>query len=702
MPFRPLLPGFIATVVMMTGGPAWKSGRGGAVLPRQGRHLPCRVIGGRRLRHLWHGWSRAISAGTSPGGRLLQCRTCRAPAATRRPATSSTKRPRTAPRSARSSRARCCSHSWAGRPWAVPLGRAPGQFIYLGSSSSDVFHCFARTDAPATTIRGALQRELVLGTGNENATTRELPAMMNNLAGTKFRLTAGFASSQEIVFAVERNQVHGACGIGWAGFTALYPYWFDKKLITVTLQLSLKGHPELNAMGVPLAAEFARTKDDRQAMELVLSQGLFGRPYVLPPGVPPERVAALRTAFMAAMTDPALIADAKRTNLDLDAMSGGDIQSLMDSLYALPPGIIERAKQSLIYKPDALTPAREDRHVAVADMDMRGRRCDGHKRRQGAGCRRAILSGQDDHHLYRLVGRWWLRRLCARAQPPYGQIHSRQSGDRAAEHAGRRRQQGRRLCVFGGAQGRHRDRRAVSGRHSGAALGDTPIQHDPSKFIFVGSANSDVYTCVVRTDSPIKSFKDAFTQEVIVGASNEGGTTRDMPTLSNNVLGTKFRVVTGYAGTREITLAVERQRNRTACAASATPACCRCARNGSTNNFVRILVQENTKGAAGAEQAGRAAHRGLRQDAGRPAGDGAGLQPGGDRPPLCAAGRRAARARGGAAQGVHGRARRPGAARGSREDEARRRADLRRRCARPWWRNCSRCRRGSSSAPSSR
>ena len=62
-------------------------------------------------------------------------------------------------------------------------------------------------------------------------------------------------------------------------------------------------------------------------------------------------------------------------------------------------------------------------------------------------------------------------------------------------------------------------------------LGDTPIQHDPTKFIFVGSANSDVYTCVVRTDSPIKSFKDAFTQEVIVGASNEGGTTRDMPTL---------------------------------------------------------------------------------------------------------------------------------------------------------------------------
>src|SRR5688572_19700003 len=71
-------------------------------------------------------------------------------------------------------------------------------------------------------------------------------------------------------------------------------------------------------------------------------------------------------------------------------------------------------------------------------------------------------------------------------------------------------------------------------------LGDTPIQHDPQKFIYVGSANSDVYTCVAHTDSPLKSFKDVFAQEMIVGASNEGGTTRDLPAMSNNVLGTKF------------------------------------------------------------------------------------------------------------------------------------------------------------------
>jgi tripartite-type tricarboxylate transporter receptor subunit TctC len=214
----------------------------------------------------------------------------------------------------------------------------PNKFIYLGSANSDVYHCYSRTDAPAS---------------NEGGTTRDLPAMMNNLAGAKFRIVTGYAGSKEIGLAVDRNEVHGACGIGWTGFTTLYPHWFEKKLVTMTLQLSVKGHAELNAMGVPLATQFARSKEDRQAMELVLSQGVFGRPFVLPPGVPQERTDALRKAFMAAMTDPALLSDAKKANLDLEALSGSDLQTLIASLYALPPSVVEQAKQSMIYKPPA-------------------------------------------------------------------------------------------------------------------------------------------------------------------------------------------------------------------------------------------------------------------------------------------------------------------------------------------------------------
>ena len=84
------------------------------------------------------------------------------------------------------------------------------------------------------------------------------------------------------------------------------------------------------------------------------------------------------------------------------------------------------------------------------------------------------------------------------------------------------------------------------------------MKHDASKFIYLGSATIDYYICVVRADAPVKTFQDALTREVIIGASQPGTSTRDFPALLNNAVGTKFRIVSGYPGTREITLAIEK------------------------------------------------------------------------------------------------------------------------------------------------
>jgi tripartite-type tricarboxylate transporter receptor subunit TctC len=107
----------------------------------------------------------------------------------------------------------------------------------------------------------------------------------------------------------------------------------------------------MDKMGVPLAIDLARSAEDRQVMELIYSQLVFGRPYVLPPGTPPDRVAALRKAFMAALADPEALAEAKKMNLDLDALSGEDVQAEVAKAYAIPANIVERAKQALVYKP---------------------------------------------------------------------------------------------------------------------------------------------------------------------------------------------------------------------------------------------------------------------------------------------------------------------------------------------------------------
>src|SRR5215471_11493860 len=99
-----------------------------------------------------------------------------------------------------------------------------------------------------------------------------------------------------------------------------------------------------------------------------------------------------------------------------------------------------------------------------------------------------------------------------------------------------------------------KDGTAIGAIFSGAIVqplfGD-PVQHDPSKFIYVGNANIEAFLCLARTDAPVKTFRDAFDKELILGASNEGGATRDFAAMLNNILGTKFRLVTGYPGSSE-------------------------------------------------------------------------------------------------------------------------------------------------------
>ena len=107
------------------------------------------------------------------------------------------------------------------------------------------------------------------------------------------------------------------------------------------------------ALGVPEDCVILVPEDDRQIMQMIYSQNLFGRPYLMPPGVPADRVAALRAAFAAMLQDKALLADAERLGLDIGPLGGEELQALVARLYALPPKIIARAKQSLIYKSPA-------------------------------------------------------------------------------------------------------------------------------------------------------------------------------------------------------------------------------------------------------------------------------------------------------------------------------------------------------------
>jgi tripartite-type tricarboxylate transporter receptor subunit TctC len=235
----------------------------------------------------------------------------------------------------------------------TPIQHDPAKFTYVGSANSDVYTCVVRSDTPIMSFKDAFTQEVIIGASNEGGTTRDMPTLSNNVLGTKFRIVTGYAGTREMALAVERRETHGLCGFGYTSLLGVRPQWVTDKFVRILVQENAKGAPALNKQGVPRTIDFAKTPEDRQVMELVYSQAVIGRPYVLPDGVPAERVAALRKAFTAAHTDPALLAEAEKMKLDIEPIPGADVQAMVAQLFAMPARIVERAKQSLIYKPPA-------------------------------------------------------------------------------------------------------------------------------------------------------------------------------------------------------------------------------------------------------------------------------------------------------------------------------------------------------------
>jgi tripartite-type tricarboxylate transporter receptor subunit TctC len=224
------------------------------------------------------------------------------------------------------------------------------KFIYLGSADIDYYICVSRADAVVKSYKDLLSQELIIGASQPGTSTRDFPALLNSMTGAKIRLVSGYPGTREITLAIEKGEVQGLCGFSWSSLQAQRPDWLKSGFIRVLVQEHDKGHATLNKMGVPLAVDFAKSPDNRRIMELIYSSETFGRPYMMPPGVPAERVAALRKAFLDALRDKELLADAEKIGLEIDPISGETLQSLAEKIYATPAAIVEQARAAVTYK----------------------------------------------------------------------------------------------------------------------------------------------------------------------------------------------------------------------------------------------------------------------------------------------------------------------------------------------------------------
>jgi tripartite-type tricarboxylate transporter receptor subunit TctC len=224
------------------------------------------------------------------------------------------------------------------------------KFNYIGNANKDVYVCLIRADAPVKNFAEALEKELIVGGTAEGASTRDFPELLKSLLGAKFKIVSGYPGSTQVNLAMERGEVQGGCGQSWSSVSATRAAAFKDGTIKVLAQEDTEGYPALNKQGVPLTRDFAKTDEQRRILDLVYSQTVFGRPYVAAPEVPKERVAALRQAFMAAIRDPELRAEAARIQVDIDAIGGDELQTAIAKIYATPPDILEKARQAMAAK----------------------------------------------------------------------------------------------------------------------------------------------------------------------------------------------------------------------------------------------------------------------------------------------------------------------------------------------------------------
>jgi tripartite-type tricarboxylate transporter receptor subunit TctC len=163
-------------------------------------------------------------------------------------------------------------------------------------------------------------------------------AVLKNAFGAKLKLVSGYPGSAEVALAIERGEVDGRVGWSWSSLKLLKPDWVAGKRINIITQLGLQRSPELGH--VPLVFDFADTDRQRQILKLVLSRQSMARPFAAPPDLPEDRKQALRKAFDATMADAEFLTEARQRGLEVNPVSGANIDELVDELYRTPADIV--------------------------------------------------------------------------------------------------------------------------------------------------------------------------------------------------------------------------------------------------------------------------------------------------------------------------------------------------------------------------
>jgi tripartite-type tricarboxylate transporter receptor subunit TctC len=218
------------------------------------------------------------------------------------------------------------------------------KFTWLGSGSNEISICATWHTSPVKTWADALKTSFAVGGEGAGSDPDTYAALIRNVFGAKLKLVTGYHGTSDIILAIERGEVDGRCGWSWSSIKSTRAAWIPEKKLNYLVHISEQKAPEL--AHIPTVGEFANERQ-KQMLKLVTSRQVMGRPFAAPPGVPEDRKQALRKAFDETLKDAAFLEEANKLKLEVNPVSGAEIDKLIAELYLTPKDIVDDARKAI-------------------------------------------------------------------------------------------------------------------------------------------------------------------------------------------------------------------------------------------------------------------------------------------------------------------------------------------------------------------
>lgn len=218
----------------------------------------------------------------------------------------------------------------------------PLKLNWVGSTSREVSVIAVRGDAGVNRIEDVRDKEIVVAGPAPGTDGVTYPNVLNNLIGTKFKVVMGYRSGKAMALAVKRGEVQGRGSWSWASFKQEAMQDLKAGNLKVLLQMGVAKSPDLP--DVPLVLEYAKTDEQKRILDIVLAGQAMAWPSFMAADAPADRVATIRKAYLAALADPAVKAEAAKMGIDVDPVSGEEIGALLKRIYGSPKALVDKVK----------------------------------------------------------------------------------------------------------------------------------------------------------------------------------------------------------------------------------------------------------------------------------------------------------------------------------------------------------------------